>query len=109
MVTQTRSVRVKNLPNYMKCLNNKKCAELGWQSPFEVYFGRKSNELVRCSLLENRGFPEVRKVRNQQKMISIDFKNCARKQENEHLIPTKGLQKEQLDIKEKGINVLCTK
>ena len=31
-------------------------------------------------------------------MNSIDFKNYARKKENEHLIPTKGLQKEQLNI-----------
>ena len=31
-------------------------------------------------------------------MNSIDLKNYARKQENEHLIPTKGLQKEQLNI-----------
>ena len=42
-------------------------------------------------------------------MISIDLKNYARKQENEHLIPTKGLQREPLNILEKGINVLCTK
>ena len=36
MVTQTRSGTdwVKNLPNYMKCLNNKKPEELGWQFPF---------------------------------------------------------------------------
>ena len=36
MVTQTRSGAnlVKNLPNYMKCLNNEKHEELGWQSPF---------------------------------------------------------------------------
>ena len=37
---------VKNLPEYMKCLNNDKREELGWKSAFEIYFGRKSNELV---------------------------------------------------------------
>ena len=42
-------------------------------------------------------------------MISICLKNYFRKQENEHFIPMKGLQKEQLSIPEKGINVLCTK
>ena len=51
--------------------------------------------------------------RNQRKMISTDLKTYARKQENELLIPTKGLQKspkkKQLNILEKGINVLCTK
>ena len=46
MVTQTRSGTnwVKNLSNYMKCLNNEKPEELGCQCPFEAYFGRKSNE-----------------------------------------------------------------
>ena len=29
----------------MKCLNQEKREELGWQSAFEIYFGRKSNEL----------------------------------------------------------------
>ena len=55
MVTQTRSGTkcVKDLPNYMKCLNNKKRKELGWQFPFEVFFRRKSNELVRSGLPEN--------------------------------------------------------
>ena len=28
----------------MKCLNQEKREELGWQSAFEIYFGRKSNE-----------------------------------------------------------------
>ena len=44
IVTQTWSGTnwAKNLPNYMKFIDNKNCQELGWQSPFEVYFGRKS-------------------------------------------------------------------
>ena len=36
---------VKSLPEYMKCINNEKREELGWKSPFEIYFERKSNEL----------------------------------------------------------------
>ena len=43
----------------MKCLNDEKREELVCQS---LYFGRKSNELVCCGLLEDRGCPEVRKV-----------------------------------------------
>ena len=31
-------------------LNNEKREELGWESPFEIYFGRKSNELVNAEL-----------------------------------------------------------
>ena len=64
MVNQTLSANtcVNNLTNYMKCFINEKREEVGWQFPFEVYFGRKSNELVRCSLPENRGSPEARKV-----------------------------------------------
>ena len=38
----------KNLQKYAKCLNNEKREELGWTSAFEVYFGRKSNELLQC-------------------------------------------------------------
>ena len=29
----------------MKCLNQEKKEELGWKSAFEIYFGRKVNEL----------------------------------------------------------------
>ena len=39
----------------MKCLNNEKREALGWQSPFEVYFGRKSKELVRCVMPKKGG------------------------------------------------------
>ena len=45
---------VKNLFEYSKCLNNDKCEELGWRSAFEVYYGRKSNELVKCGVPVNR-------------------------------------------------------
>ena len=53
MLSQAKSGSnwAKNLPNYMKCVNNEKRESLGWQSPFEVYFGRKSDELLKS------GFP----------------------------------------------------
>ena len=37
---------VKNLLSYFNCLNLEKREELGWKSPFEIYFGRKANELL---------------------------------------------------------------
>ena len=37
-----------------KCLNNDKLEELGWRSAFEVYYGRKPNELVKCGVPLNR-------------------------------------------------------
>ena len=33
------------LPKYMKCLNQEEGEDLGWKSGFEIYFGRKVNEL----------------------------------------------------------------
>ena len=44
---------VKNLPMYMKCLNNDKREELGWKNSFQVYYGRENNEILRPSLLSN--------------------------------------------------------
>ena len=35
----------KSLPNYARILNEDAREELGWQSPFEIYYGRKSNVL----------------------------------------------------------------
>ena len=37
-----------------KCLNNDKLEQLGWRSAFEVHYGRKSNELVKCGVPVNR-------------------------------------------------------
>ena len=39
---------------YSKCINNDKHEELGWRSAFEVYYGRKPNELVKCGVPVNR-------------------------------------------------------
>ena len=55
---------VKNLLEYSKYLNNDKREELGWRSVFEVYYERKSNELVKCSVPVNR-----EKEFNMQKVI----------------------------------------
>ena len=45
---------VKNLLEYSKCLNNDKREELSWRSVFEVYYGRKPNELVKFGVSVNR-------------------------------------------------------
>ena len=45
---------VENLPNYMRVLNELAREELGWQSPFEVYYGRKSNFVVKASYNTNK-------------------------------------------------------
>ena len=36
---------VKCLPKFIRCLNQEKREELGWQSALEIYFGSKANEL----------------------------------------------------------------
>ena len=45
---------VENLPNYMRVLNELAREELGWQSPFEVYYGRKSHLVVKASCNTNK-------------------------------------------------------
>ena len=37
---------VKNLLSYINCFNLQEREELGWKSLFEIYFGRKANELL---------------------------------------------------------------
>ena len=39
-----------NLDDYNRILNNKCKEELSWKTPFEIYYGRKSNLLVKASL-----------------------------------------------------------
>ena len=46
---------VKCLPDYMKCLNHDKREELSWKSAFEIYYGRKANELIN----EGRNYNET--------------------------------------------------
>ena len=45
---------VENLRNYMRILNELGRKELGFQSPFEVYYGRKSNFVVKASYNTNK-------------------------------------------------------
>ena len=45
---------VQNLPNCMRVLNELAQDELGWQSPFEVYYGRKSSFVVKASYNTNK-------------------------------------------------------
>ena len=45
---------VENLPNYMRVLNELTRENLGWQSPFEVYYGRKLNFVVKASYNINK-------------------------------------------------------
>ena len=37
---------VKNLPCYATILNEGAREELGWKSPFGIYYGRKSNAIL---------------------------------------------------------------
>ena len=39
----------KNLPEYMKCLNNEKREALGWKNPFQIYISGKF-KLIKESL-----------------------------------------------------------
>ena len=39
-----------NLASYSRILNEESKEELGWKSPFDVCFGRKSNIFVKASL-----------------------------------------------------------
>ena len=39
-----------NLEDYNRILNEECKEELGWKCPFEIYYGRKSNQLVNASL-----------------------------------------------------------
>ena len=72
--TQSGTNQVRNLSNYTKCLDKE-----NWQSPFEVYFGRKNNELNCCGLPENRSSPEIRKVSKPTKDDFNKFKKLRSK------------------------------
>lgn len=41
---------VANLGAYNRILNDESKEELGWKSPFEIYFGGKSNTLIQAPL-----------------------------------------------------------
>ena len=96
MVTLTRSDTnwVKNLPNYVTCVNNENREVLGYSllSKFTLVEIVMNKFAVACPRIEAP--QKLEKFRNRQKTVSIDLKNCARKQENKHLISTEGLEKE---------------
>ena len=67
---------------YSKCLNNDKHEELDWRSAFEVYYGRKPNELVKCSVPVNREKEfNVQKLSSHWKILYTNFKNVLTKKE----------------------------
>ena len=60
----------KQLPDYAECLNNVKREALGWKSPFEIYFRRKSHELVNAGLTYD-GYVSVEVASKPSKMNFI--------------------------------------
>ena len=44
---------VEDIPNYMRVLNELAREDLGWCSPFEIYYGRISNFVSRFNLEHN--------------------------------------------------------
>ena len=70
---------------------------------------RKSNELVCCGWPENRGSPEVRKVSKPAKNDFNRFEKLHSKTRKRALDSDEELQKEQLTVLEKGINVVQNK
>ena len=61
---------MKNLSEYVKYLNNDKRQKLGWRSAFEVDYGRKSNELVKCGIPVNRENESKEFVHERQRRIN---------------------------------------
>lgn len=58
---------------YAKCLNNDNREKLCWRSAFEVYYGRKSNELVKF------GVPLIEKMN--RKNLYMNVKDVLMKKE----------------------------
>ena len=69
----------------MKCLNSEKREELGWRSPFEVYYGRKSNELIQDGKYANSDIDTVEtrmptsKEYEEQTKQTESWRNAAKK------------------------------
>ena len=81
---------VENLLEYSKCLNNDKHEELGCGSAFEVYCGRKSNELVKCGVPVNRERNLMcKKLSSHQKILYMNVKNVLTKREKRQKTLTK--------------------
>ena len=74
---------VKNLQKYAKCLNNQKREALGWWSAFEVYFGRKSNELLKCCFpVLKQNEPKYQPVLKPTEKLIADIKLTSSESEN---------------------------
>ena len=61
---------VKNLPMYVKYLNNDKREELSWKNPFQLYYGLEINEILRTSLPSNEEI-DIFRVKCGKKEIMI--------------------------------------
>ena len=62
----------KTFPKYMKCINMIKREELAWKSPFEIYYGKKPNELLN----EGKNYNSTASLYNRKKVIRIrDYQN----------------------------------
>ena len=61
---------VKNLPMYVKYLNNDKREELSWKNPFQLYYGLEINEILRASLRSNEEI-DIFRVKCGKKEIMI--------------------------------------
>ena len=67
---------------YSECLNNDKREELGWRSAFELYYRRKSNELVKCGVPVNREKNlKYKKLSSHGKILYMNVKNVLTKKE----------------------------
>ena len=59
----------KELQDYAKCLNNEIREELAWKIPFEIYFGRKSYDLVNPGLKYEGNVSTLRSLPPNQKDV----------------------------------------
>ena len=65
---------VKNLPCYATILNEGAREELGWKSPFGIYYGRKSNAILneQTESLSNNEMPVSKTfytIKNKQRLV----------------------------------------
>ena len=60
----------------MNCLNNDKCREeLAWKNPFEVYFRRENNEILRAGAIRDDEI-EIQKAKPGTRR---DYEKCKQK------------------------------
>ena len=66
----------KSLPNYARILNEDAREELGWKSPFEIYYGRKSNVLRHANDDEVDFEPTIEDIEDK-----INYRYCEKHEE----------------------------